>query len=248
MSVGLVLVSHSALIAHGLVDLARQMAPTVALVPAGGSGDGSRDDAGIGTSFGVVSAALAEAEGGDGVVVLADLGSAYLTAETAVDLLDEDAAARVVVVRAPLVEGAVAAAVAAETGGTLEEVAAAAASAAAADAAEDADAGLAPDPRADGTEPTPASGSGTGTGTVRGEAVLVNRDGLHARPAADFVTRASAYSSAITVNGQNAASLLGVMALGLTRGAHVVIEAAGDDAAEAVTALVELIESGFGEA
>ncbi|MBM7024535.1 dihydroxyacetone kinase phosphoryl donor subunit DhaM [Clavibacter zhangzhiyongii] len=246
MSVGLVLVSHSALIAHGLVDLARQMAPTVALVPAGGSGDGSRDDARIGTSFDVVSAALAEAEGGDGVVVLADLGSAYLTAETAVDLLDEDAAARIVVVRAPLVEGAVAAAVAAETGGTLEEVAAAAASAAGADAAEDADAGLAPDPRADGTEPAPARGSGTGT--VSGEAVLVNRDGLHARPAADFVTRASAYSSAITVNGQNAASLLGVMALGLTRGAHVVIEATGDDAAEAVTALVELIESGFGEA
>ncbi|WP_316316391.1 dihydroxyacetone kinase phosphoryl donor subunit DhaM [Clavibacter michiganensis] len=217
MSVGIVLVSHSALIAHGLVDLARQMAPTVAIVPAGGSGDGTRDDAGIGTSFDVVSAALAEAEGGDGVVVLADLGSAYLTAETAVDLLDEDAARRVVVVRSPLVEGAVAAAVAAETGGSLEDVAAAAASAAGA------------------------------SGSVRGEATLVNRDGLHARPAADFVTRASAYSAAVTVNGQNAASLLGVMALGLTRGAHVVIEATGEDAEEAVTALVELIESGFGE-
>jgi PTS hybrid protein len=244
VSVGLVLVSHSALIAHGLVGLARQMAPTVALVPAGGSGDGTLDDAGIGTSFDVVSAALAAAEGGDGVVVLADLGSAYLTAETAVDLLDEDAAARVVVVRAPLVEGAVAAAVAAETGGTLEQVAAAAASAAGPDAAQDADAGIAPDPEAARTESAPASG----TGTVRGEAVLVNRDGLHARPAADFVTRASTYSSAITVNGQNAVSLLGVMALGLTRGAHVVVEATGDDAAEAVTALVELIESGFGEA
>ncbi len=243
MSVGIVLVSHSALIAHGLVDLARQMAPTVAIVPAGGSGDGTRDDAGIGTSFDVVSAALAAAEGGDGVVVLADLGSAYLTAETAVDLLDEDAARRVVVVRSPLVEGAVAAAVAAETGGSLEDVAAAAASAAGADAAEDSDAGLAPDPRADGTEPAPAGASGS----VRGEATLVNRDGLHARPAADFVTRASAYSAAVTVNGQNAASLLGVMALGLTRGAHVVIEAAGEDAEEAVTALVELIESGFGE-
>jgi PTS hybrid protein len=240
VSVGLVLVSHSALIAHGLVDLARQMAPTVALVPAGGSGDGTRADAGIGTSFDVVSAALAEAEGGDGVVVLADLGSAYLTAETAVDMLDEDAAARVLVVRAPLVEGAVAAAVAAETGGSLEDVGAAAASAAGADAV----AGLAPDPRADGSEPAPAGSSGT----FRGEATLVNRDGLHARPAADFVTRASAYSAAVTVNGQNAASLLGVMALGLTRGAHVVIEATGEDAEEAVTALVELIESGFGEA
>lgn len=244
MSVGLVLVSHSALIARGLVDLARQMAPTVALVPAGGSGDGTLDDAGIGTSFDVVSAALAEAEGGDGVVVLADLGSAYLTAETAVELLDEDAAARILVVRAPLVEGAVAAAVAAETGGSLAEVAAAAASAASADAAEDADAGLAPASLGDDGASAPA----VAPGTVRGEAVLVNRDGLHARPAADFVTRASGFSSAVTVNGQNAASLLGVMALGLTRGAHVVIEATGDDAEEAVTALVELIGSGFGEA
>jgi len=240
VSVGLVLVSHSALIARGLVDLARQMAPTVALVPAGGSGDGTLADDGIGTSFDVVTAALAAAEGGDGVVVLADLGSAYLTAETAVELLDEDAAARVVVVRAPLVEGAVAAAVAAETGGSLEAVAAAAASAASADSAQDPDAGLAPVHGDDG--------SGAAPGTVRGEAVLVNRDGLHARPAADFVTRASGFSSAVTVNGQNAASLLGVMALGLTRGAHVVVEATGDDAEEAVTALVELISSGFGEA
>jgi PTS hybrid protein len=155
VSVGIVLVSHSALIAHGLVDLARQMAPTVALLPAGGSGDGTRDDAGIGTSFDVVSAALAEAEGGDGVVVLADLGSAYLTAETAVDMLDEDAAARVVVVRAPLVEGAVAAAVAAETGGSLEDVAAAAASAASADAAGTRTPGSPPIPAPTARNPLP---------------------------------------------------------------------------------------------
>jgi PTS hybrid protein len=236
MSVGVVLVSHSALIAHGTARLARQMAPTVRLVAAGGSGDGTLDDDGIGTSFDLVTAALAEAEGGDGVVVLADLGSAYLTAETAVDLLDDDARSRVRVVRAPLVEGAVAAAVAAEVGGDLDGVVAAAGSAAGADGAADpADAGIGPAPA-------------TPSGVVRGEAVLVNRDGLHARPAAEFVTRASAYSSSVTVNGQDAASLLGVMALGLTSGAHVVIEATGDDAQEAVAALVGLVESGFGEA
>jgi PTS hybrid protein len=237
VSVGLVLVSHSALIAHGTARLARQMAPTVRLVPAGGSGDGTLEDAGIGTSFDLVTAALAEAEGGDGVVVLADLGSAYLTAETALELLDDDARSRVRVVHAPLVEGAVAAAVAAEIGGTLEDVAAAAAAASAADP------GSVGDDAADAHAAAAAP-----SGTVRGEAVLVNRDGLHARPAAEFVTRASAYSSAVTVNGQDAASLLGIMALGLTSGAHVVVEATGDDAEEAVTALVALIESGFGEA
>jgi PTS hybrid protein len=237
VSVGLVLVSHSALIAHGTARLARQMAPTVPLVPAGGSGDGTLEDAGIGTSFDLVTAALAEAEGGDGVVVLADLGSAYLTAETALELLDDDARSRVRVVHAPLVEGAVAAAVAAEIGGTLGDVVAAAAAASAADEGSAGD--IAADAHAASAAPS---------GTVRGEAVLVNRDGLHARPAAEFVTRASAYSSAVTVNGQDAASLLGVMALGLTSGAHVVVEATGDDAEEAVTALVALIESGFGEA
>jgi PTS hybrid protein len=219
VSVGLVLVSHSALIAHGTARLARQMAPTA------------------GTSFDLVTAALAEAEGGDGVVVLADLGSAYLTAETALELLDDDARSRVRVVHAPLVEGAVAAAVAAEIGGTLEDVVAAAAAASAADEGSAGD--IAADAHAASAAPS---------GTVRGEAVLVNRDGLHARPAAEFVTRASAYSSAVTVNGQDAASLLGIMALGLTSGAHVVVEATGDDAEEAVTALVALIESGFGEA
>jgi PTS hybrid protein len=241
VSVGLVLVSHSALIAHGTALLARQMAPSVRLAPAGGSGDGTLDDAGIGTSFDLVTAALAEAESGDGVVVLADLGSAYLTADTALDLLDDAARSRVRVVHAPLVEGAVAAAVAAEIGGTLDDVATAAAAAAHADADADADDGVKTRPADDAAAPPPP-------GTARAEAVLVNRDGLHARPAAEFVTRASTYSSSVTVNGQDAASLLGVMALGLTSGAHVVVEASGEDAEQAVAALVALIESGFGEA
>ncbi len=111
MTVGLVFVSHSAKIAEGLVELARQMAPDVALVAAGGM-----DDGGIGTSFDLVTAAIARAESGDGVVILCDLGSAILTAETALDFLDDDERSRVDIVDAPLVEGGVAAAVAAQTG------------------------------------------------------------------------------------------------------------------------------------
>ena len=121
MTVGLVFVSHSAKIAEGLVDLARQMAPDVALVAAGGT-----DDGGIGTSFDLVTAAIAQAESGDGVVMLCDLGSAILTAETALDFLDDDARSRVSIVDAPLVEGGVAAAVAAQTGRDRDGVAAAA--------------------------------------------------------------------------------------------------------------------------
>ena len=53
MSVGLVLVSHSKELAQGLADVARQMAPSVTIVPAGGT-----DDGGIGTSFDLISAAV----------------------------------------------------------------------------------------------------------------------------------------------------------------------------------------------
>ena len=224
--VGLVFVSHSAQIAAGLVELARQMAPTVKLIAAGG-----RDDGGIGTSFDAVAAGIAEADAGAGVVVLCDLGSAILTAETALDFLDEDVRIRVRIADAPLVEGGVAAAVAAEIGGDLDGVQGAAETALAASSRQ---------PPADG-EPAP-----TGQGVSR-TVILRNRDGLHARPAADFVKLASTFDADVTVNGQDADSLLGIMSLGLTRGASVEISGPDESARDAVNALADLIETGFGE-
>jgi phosphoenolpyruvate---glycerone phosphotransferase subunit DhaM len=230
--VGLVFVSHSHLIAAGLVDLARQMAPTVRLLAAGGT-----DDDGIGTSFTKVLAAITGADAGTGVVVLCDLGSAILTAETALDFLDEELQGRVLIVDAPLVEGGVAAAVAAEIGGDLDAVRRAAGTAHTSTA--DADG---PDPAPEGTVETPsAAASVTRTVTLR------NRDGLHARPAAEFVTLASTLGVPVTVNGRDATSLLAIMGLGLTRGATVELSASGDGAEAAVVALAALVESGFGE-
>jgi dihydroxyacetone kinase phosphotransfer subunit len=112
VTVGILVVSHSAAIATGTVELARQMAADVPLVAAGGT-----DDGGIGTSFEAITAGIEELAQADAVVVLCDLGSAYLTTDTALDFLDDDVRARVHVSQAPLVEGAVAAAVAAPTGG-----------------------------------------------------------------------------------------------------------------------------------
>lgn len=224
--VGLVFVSHSAQIAAGLVELARQMAPTVKLIAAGG-----RDDGGSGTSFDAVAAGIAEADAGAGVVVLCDLGSAILTAETALDFLDEDVRIRVRIADAPLVEGGVAAAVAAEIGGDLDAVQGAAETALAASSRQ---------PPAPG-EPAPA-----GQGVSR-TVILRNRDGLHARPAADFVKLASTFDADVTVNGQDADSLLGIMSLGLTRGASVEISGPDESARDAVNALADLIETGFGE-
>ena len=118
--VGLVVVSHSKALASGVAELAGAMARDVRIVPAGGTEDG-----GLGTSFDLVTAALAEADGGAGVVVLYDIGSALLTTDTALELIDPADADRVEVADGPLVEGAVAAAVAAQTGKDRAAVAAA---------------------------------------------------------------------------------------------------------------------------
>jgi phosphoenolpyruvate---glycerone phosphotransferase subunit DhaM len=117
--VGIVVVSHSGDLARGLVELAGQMAGgAVAIEDAGGGPDG-----GLGTSADLVSDAITRADGGDGVVVLGDLGSAFLTAR---HVLEERQTDGVRLVDAPLVEGAIAAAVSASAGLTLAEVAKAA--------------------------------------------------------------------------------------------------------------------------
>ncbi|GAA1812992.1 dihydroxyacetone kinase phosphoryl donor subunit DhaM [Agromyces neolithicus] len=236
--VGLVFVSHSVDIARGLVALARQMAPTAALVAAGGTDDGR-----IGTSFDLVSAGIAEADAGDGVVVLCDLGSAILTAETALDFLDDDVRARVHIVDAPIVEGGVAAAVAAESGDPLSEVIA---------AAESARGGSARpvEPASDeagGAQPLPDGEHAAGSSGHSRTVTLVNDDGLHARPAAELVKLAATFPQRVTVNGADAKSLLGIMSLGLTKGAQVEIASSDPEGATAVDAIAELAASGFGE-
>ncbi|GAA2458694.1 dihydroxyacetone kinase phosphoryl donor subunit DhaM [Agromyces soli] len=230
--VGLVFVSHSAKIAEGLVELAGQMAPETALIAAGGTDDGR-----IGTSFDRVSAAIAEADAGRGVVVLCDLGSAILTAETALDFLDDEVRALVRIVDAPIVEGGVAAAVAAQAGDGLDAVVAAARSAVGGAAGPD-EASAVPHPG-----PAPAAEAGGPQRTVR----LINPSGLHARPAAELVKLASTFAQPVTVNGTDAKSLLAIMAMGLTKGAEVVIASADPAGGAAVDALAELVESGFGE-
>jgi PTS hybrid protein len=227
VTVGILIVSHSEKIADGVVELAAQMAAGVTITPAGGTDDGR-----IGTSFDKVTAGLAASDSGDGVVVLCDLGSAVLTAETALDFLDDEARARVEIVDAPLVEGAVAAAVAAATGSSLADVAAAARTA---NGETVADAGPAP------------SGDDTSSGPYERSVVLVNRDGLHARPAAEFVKLASRQDSPVTVNGKDARSLLAIMGLGLTAGSTVTLSTPEAAGRPAVDALADLIESGFGE-
>ena len=116
--VGLVIVSHSAKVADGTLELARQMAgDDVRIVAAGGMSDGA-----IGTDAGRILAAIIAADAGAGVVVMTDLGSAVLSASTAVELLDPAQAARIRLSRGPVVEGAIIAAIQASIGDDLAAV------------------------------------------------------------------------------------------------------------------------------
>src|SRR5438309_1515601 len=118
--VGIVVVSHSSRLAAGVVELAREMGGgAVAIEAAGGLEAGTA----LGTSATLIAAAIERASSEDGVLVLMDLGSAVLSAEAALELLDAGRGGKVVLSDGPLAEGAVIAAVAAGAGSSLAEVA-----------------------------------------------------------------------------------------------------------------------------
>ncbi len=221
--VGLVVVSHSAKLAEGVVEVAAQMAPDVRVVAAGGTPGG-----GIGTDFDAVGAALEEADGGAGVVLLYDLGSARMVAELVLESLAHPD--RGLLVDAPLVEGTVAAAVAAQGGAGLANVAAAARTAA-------------------GEEEPPAEAAPGAAEETRVR--LTNGIGLHARPAALLARTLSEVDAQVTVRLGDASadgrSVLALMALGARKGDELVVAASGAQAAEALRAVETLVARRFDE-
>lgn len=121
---GLVLVSHSGKVVEGLRDMVLQVAgDDVPVATAGGTEDGR-----LGTSAPQIAAAITTVleAGADDVLVLLDLGSAALSLELAIDDLAEADRGRVRISEAPLVEGAILAAVQASIGASIDEVAQAA--------------------------------------------------------------------------------------------------------------------------
>ena len=238
--VGIVIVSHSFRIAEGVAELAREMGgPEVKLETAGGLDVPEHP---IGTDAVMVMEAIERAWSPDGVLVLMDLGSAVLSAEMALDLLPEQRRARILLCEAPLVEGAVAAAVTAKMGRPLAAVAA------------EARGGLAgkiahlgvPTPEADD-----AAGERSGT-AVSLQVTVRNPHGLHARPAARFVQTASGFEARVEVrdltNGRgpaDAASLNAVAMLGVTAGHEIEVTARGPGASDAIAALRALAGRDF---
>jgi multiphosphoryl transfer protein len=241
--VGLVIVSHSAKLAAGVRELAAEMAgPEVRLEVAGGI---DAPEPALGTDAVRVAEAIARADTGDGVVVLMDLGSAVLSAETALDLLTAEQRENVLLSEAPLVEGAVAAAVAAKLGASSKEVAAEARGGLQGKAAQ---LGTA-EPEA--SVPTPPTAEADG---LTRRLHIGNPLGLHARPAARFVQTAAGFDASVEVtnltSGRGPAggrSLNGLATLGIRQGHEILVRAQGPQAGAALDALTELAARDFDE-
>jgi phosphoenolpyruvate-protein phosphotransferase/dihydroxyacetone kinase phosphotransfer subunit len=247
--VGIVVVSHSEQLADGVVALAREMAgEELALESAGGI----EEPGVLGTDAERVRAAIERAMSADGVLVLMDLGSALMSAEFALELV-ESPAGPVRLSEAPLVEGTVAAAVAASGGATLDEVAEEARAALTMKAAQLDEAVT--DDELDGTataapereiehQPEP---------DARAELTVANEIGLHARPAARIISAARRFQADVRVATEagdgpvRATSLTALLGLGARQGDTLFVTASGPEAREALDALRELADDGFGD-
>ncbi|WP_437817852.1 phosphoenolpyruvate--protein phosphotransferase [Sorangium sp. So ce1078] len=242
--VGLVLVSHSRALAEATETLARQMTgESVAIACAAGAGAGGAE---LGTDATAIAAAIERVCGPAGAVVLMDLGSAILSAETALELVDPALGARTRLTGGPIVEGAVAAAVRAAAGGTLDQVAADARQALDPKAAQ---LGEAERPAATAVAAPAAAATAAVAPAVTADLAIADPSGLHARPAAQLIARAAMFDAAITLENVTAgrgpvatSSLIALASLGARRGDVLRLRATGRQAAEAVEALAALVQ------
>ncbi|AVH64796.1 phosphoenolpyruvate--protein phosphotransferase [Nostoc sp. 'Peltigera membranacea cyanobiont' N6] len=244
-AIAIVIVSHSKQLALGVRELAAQMVQgQVSIAVAAGIEDPENP---LGTDPIQVYEAIASVFSDDGVLVLMDLGSALLSAEMAIEFLPEAQQQKVYLCEAPLVEGAIAAVVAAAAGRDIHQVMAEARGALLAKATQ-----LGVSPLSVVTDNIEAINPEFPTKEIR--LIVSNRLGLHARPAAQFVGTAARFQSQILVQNltRNTGLVRGdsinqVTTLGVRQGHELVITATGSDADEALAALQALFANNFGE-
>ena len=243
--VGLVLVSHSRALASAVQELVVSMSGSqLPIAIAAGTGP---ERAELGTDAVEILDGINSVMSEAGVLVLLDIGSAILSAETALGFLDDAQRQKVRLCGAPFVEGAVAAGVLATLGASLDQVSREAQKALRHKAehlhasAEDRD-----DSQRDETissDPFFAT-----------NVVVRNPHGLHARPAAEFIRSSAKFNSEILVrnltNGKGPASAKSMSALAaieILQGHEIQLAARGSDAGSALTELKDRIEAGLGE-
>ncbi len=238
---GLVLISHSKALAQSLVALAQQVCdPELPIAFSGGAGE--NHDA-FGTDAIDIARAIQETDHPNGIVVLMDLGSAVLSAKMALELLPEDLQSRVHLCPAPLVEGAIAAAVQAAITDDPQVV------------CQEAQNALTAKQEQLGHPQPPTEIRDTQTITQPQRILtLVNPHGLHARPAAKFVQTAARFDAEVYVRNLttgkgpvSARSLNSLATLGALKDHQVGLNAQGTESIQALDALSALIQAGFGE-
>ncbi|RAM50756.1 MAG: HPr family phosphocarrier protein, partial [Hapalosiphonaceae cyanobacterium JJU2] len=235
--IGIVIVSHSKRLAEGVRELAVQMVQDhVPIAVAAGIDDPANP---LGTDAIQVYEAIASVYSDDGVLVLMDLGSALMSAEMALEFLPNEQQQQVHLCAAPLVEGAIAAVVAAAAGNHMQQVIAEAQGALVAKATQ---LGLDDSHLSLVISEEPMINDTAHTNEIR--LTVSNRFGLHARPAAQFVGCAARFQSQIKVKNATkssefvrADSINQVAMLGVRQGDEIVITATGTDAEAALAAL-----------
>ncbi|NDV21950.1 phosphoenolpyruvate--protein phosphotransferase [Desulfovibrio sp. JC022] len=244
--VGLVIVSHSQTLAQGVLELAEQMTRgSVVMEAAGGIDD---PDNPIGTDPMKVMMAIESvaAQSEEGVLVIMDLGSALMSAETALDFLPDEVKDKVLLCSAPIVEGTMAAAVQASVGASLKEVSAEAGAALNVKIEQ-----LAPI-TGETVQPVAAAQEEVQEGQELSiDLLVINKMGLHARPAANLVAEAGKFQSSIQIRkGDKTASgksINQVALLAVKNGETITVTAIGPDAQQAIDGLKALHADNFGE-
>ena len=248
--VGVVVVSHSKRLADGLGLLASQMARDVLIVPAGGL-DASPEDkdnpdgGGIGTSYDAIEAAVDKVvDAGLACAIFTDLGSATMTVEMVVDMLDDEP---VRFIDAPLVEATVAGAIAAQQGQDLDGVEREARRAISAfeseSAGDDGDSAAAPDEDAAGDS---TNSDDANDARYSRRVKVADKAGLHARPAAKLAELAADSEEGILVNDADADSAMSLMGLGAECGEEVTVSGERSEKA-LIDSIADAIAAGLDE-
>lgn len=242
--ISIVVVSHSAKLAESVCELAQQVAQgSVKMAFAGGVDD---DECPFGTDAIKILKAIESVYTDEGVLVMADIGSSIMSAETALEFIGDDKRDNIRLCEAPLIEGTIVAAALVAAGASFDQIEQEACSAC--------DVKIQHFGRKKSSQEIKVAVSSSSTGSWEKIITVSNPMGLHARPAAQCVMAASRFNSSLLMynldNEDEAANVLSInqiARLGVRQGHRVRLVAHGDDAKDAVTFLENLFRSNFGE-
>jgi phosphoenolpyruvate-protein phosphotransferase/dihydroxyacetone kinase phosphotransfer subunit len=242
--VGLVLVSHSRPLAEAALDLIRRTVdPNLPITCSGGVGDRREE---LGTDAVEIQEAITKVHSEEGVLVLMDMGSAILSAETAKDFLEPELREKVFLTSAPLVEGGICAAVQAQSGASISDVVKAARESLL--------------PKQDQLrESTPAEEKLEPAASPVGQEILDltidNEYGLHLRPAATLIKTLAAFPGEVLIENRSAGrgpvaakSLVDVTRLQICRGDSVRFSISSPNPQPLIDSIRSLVATQFGEA